>query len=669
VKSPPSPLPTPPDSTGTGDRSTAAPTRKALPRGKSLQDRVKESRMIKNSDSTENFAKDIGWSHVYKSLKLNARVDSWRWSGISTTSTVEAIVVDADTSPQNQQRLRHSRKNPSLRSTSSPLPASRRSSLFTNPNSSRRLVHKRGRITDQTRWSMSSEASGTVGGSSHGPVHHRPYTVHTTTISELKRSENFLEDGYRRRSASLSTTSTSHHPTARSNRSHVVTHLPLRKQRPMSFTSPGGGFSSESRGRAGQDVSDTLPGAISYSAPASRSHSRATSSTSEHLRLRRLAAEDDLHRTLERMESENSYDRYVETSHLKRASNNDQTKSNSGAVDVLSPWSSHAPFAALSMESTSPGIVETGEARVVSLFPHNNHSLQIVDQSRRSEPRTVPYLQQSHLTDQRVPSEGASTPRRTSLPQLLVRSPLRNPREPPSPPALQVIPPTPLDMVSQETGSRRSAVPSSRVRRNAGSISRRFSSMSRPLARGRHSSESFMKTLTRSLSLRSARNVRGHQPLDAHLHPFWKPRGFWDDITDSDSDVDDDEDDDGGGDVVRNSLGVPQQRTIIDGPISLVRQISIGSRRKGRARGVTKSKSSSHPQGFRSGPKSNGQKLPVWAQRFPSLGLGHRSRHSSRQREGEEREMERQALRQKIGHPVLSTGDSRFPTYTNSFAS
>lgn len=650
-----SPLPTPPHSPGAEER--AAAPQPQLQRGKSLRDRLEQSKIVRASDSTENFARDIGWSHVYKSPQLQSRINSWRLSGISTTSTVEAIVVDAETTPQRQQQLRHSRKNPALRSASSPFPASNRSSVPSNPDSPHRLIHKNGKITNKTRWSIGSEASRTSGTFAIADLP-KPEVIQVAVIPERKSSLQSSENSSRRPSASLSTASAGHRPLiGLDHHPSAQKHVLQRKKRPISGSLlPGDG--SEIRGREKQYPPSVPLRGSSLSAPTSRSTSRANSLTSEHFRFRRLAAEEDLHRTLERMESERSVLPRYSAVHARRESSA-QTECESEQWDTLSPPLQYTPFSLPSMESASPGPIEMGEARAVNLFAHNNHSLQIIDQTPQPDSRAVVYLQKS-AGKGRVPVYEPSTPTDAPLPQLLVDSPLRNPRDPPQPPALKVIPPTPADLTPIEDNDRQVGLPSPGTPKKVGSLSRRLGSLKRPTFAASHRSESFVKSLSRTLSLRGARNMKADQPLDANLHPFWRPRGFWDDITDSDSDRDHYDD----GMIVSNSVGVSQKRSVIDGPISLVRHLSDSSRRKRRTGGVTKRTSYGSLSKVRAGNRL--YSLPGLGRHFPFIGLGDvssRLKLSNRRKEDEKREKSRQALREKIGPQVISTGDSRYLAY------
>ena len=666
ITSQPSNLPTPPHSADVEERQSSPQL--PLHRGKSLRDRLEEMKMVRASHSTEQFAQDIGWSHVYRLPDLQNRTNSWRLSGISTTSTVEAIVVEAETPPQRNQQLRHCRKNSSLRSASSPFPASKRDSLLSNSESPHRLVHKKGNITNKTRWSMGSEASraeisrpSRVSLAMSDPV--TPETIHVAVIPERKSSLQSSENTSRRHSAALSMSSAGNSQMVAPVQPPAESHVLLRKKRVMSASLPA---EASMKGR-GKDR--RIPPAVptrgsSLSAPTSRSNSRANSLTSEHFRLRRLAAEEDLHRTLERMESERSVVPRNNVSSARKSSRTHPAETGSDHGDALSPPSQYTPFSQHSMEFGSPGPVEMGEARAVNLFAHNNHSLQIVDQFPQPESRAV-------LSPQKVdrkgglPVEEPSTPKQTALPQLSIDSPLRNPRDPPEPPTVKVIPPTPADLTPVEDNNRQLGFPSPGTStRKTGALSRRFGSLKRPSLGSRHQSESFVRSLGRTLSLRGPRNMKADQNLDANLHPFWRPRGFWDDITNSDSELDEYEDDV----IVSNSLGVPQERTITDGPISLMRRLSDNSRRHRRdGGGITKRSSHGSLSDLRAGRRMN--KKTGWGRQFPFMSLRElqdRLPLSSWRKEDERREKSRQALRSKIGSQIISTGDSRYPAYMPS---
>jgi len=146
----------------------------------------------------------------------------------------------------------------------------------------------------------------------------------------------------------------------------------------------------------------------------------------------------------------------------------------------------------------------------------------------------------------------------------LIESPLKNPREPPQPPDFKVIPPTPIPNFSPTPDhdlarDRNPAPPASNHR-----FSRPITMIKRALSARRYS-DAIPSPLTRGLSHRTRTRTRARarpssyaSDRDTKLHPFWRPRGFWDDISDSDSDSEFGND----GPLVGNSLGMPTAHTV-----------------------------------------------------------------------------------------------------------
>ncbi|KAK0270693.1 hypothetical protein LTR35_013975 [Friedmanniomyces endolithicus] len=206
-------------------------------------------------------------------------------------------------------------------------------------------------------------------------------------------------------------------------------------------------------------------------------------------------------------------------------------------------------------------VVEVCEAKGVALYPHNNHSLLVVQHGvREDEPDNYLGLTNQHL--------GIGTPlfsshvQEPTTPQLAnptihVDSQLTNPRAAPYPPALQVIPPTPCSELERELTNEEDESETSQQRpaTRPGNPQRRQSL----IQRARRFSESFIEQplFGRSASLRSnnkaspqRRQRRRNDPGGASLasetrpqtlSPLWQPRRFWDGY-DSDPDFDDEND-------------------------------------------------------------------------------------------------------------------------------
>jgi hypothetical protein len=636
-----------------------------LKRGKSLRDRLLEAQTQDPSASTERFANIIGWNDSVPiidspDITRQAIEDNRRFSGISTASTIEAYVFEQSPLPKRATTLRHVSKHESLRSVSSPLPGSNRHSMHSNSESVHRLVHKKARLSNQNRWSFGSEVSRSYSLASSA-VLPKTEIIRVAVIPERRSSLNSSGSSSKRQSVSTDS-KTSH--------SRKASDPP-----PTSWQHKRAFSEALNRGRQQQQPPVIPVRASSLSAPTSRTTSRANSITSEHLRVRRQQAETDLRKTLDRMESERLVQNLEEWDlHEQRASMGGKTdgrlprrsvgqstaKSNSlpstflippgdaqdatrhNALGLVVPGSTEwaalrppsvleTPFSQPSFQSASP---EINEARAINIFPHNNHSLQLIEPFPVQESRAVLEVQ------------------RCKLPQIEVDSPLRNPRRPPEPPQFQVIPPTPGDEHDQQLGFDTTQA-----------NSRRMGSVRRP-GGSRHRSESFINSLSRNLSLKNARNLKADQDLDSNLHPFWRPRAFWDDIDNTRTEVPQERSASRG--IVSNSLGLPQERTVINGPASLIRRIS---ERRRQRKGVARQSSHGSLAKFRATRrfhKSSGHGLRL---HFISLqGIQEKLLYAKQRKEDERREKRRALLRRSIGANVISQGDSRFPASNTSLS-
>lgn len=234
-------------------------------------------------------------------------------------------------------------------------------------------------------------------------------------------------------------------------------------------------------------------------------------------------------------------------------------------------------FASTTPFSQFSDTLEVSEATAVSIFPHNNHSLLVVQQGSRvssmtPEPRqllngthlsphdyrevrstpTPPFVDASEHYDDDNKDEQHQQPTLTiepSTPPMQidlshpggVDSPLKNPRPPPEPPKINFIPPTPAEELERQL------VPGP-PKRSDSHPQRRLSLVQR----ARRYSDNLIPTLLSRATSNRARYVsdshrRSHRnpqvptvnDEDGALHPFWRPRGFWDDFDDSDSESED----------------------------------------------------------------------------------------------------------------------------------
>lgn len=220
--------------------------------------------------------------------------------------------------------------------------------------------------------------------------------------------------------------------------------------------------------------------------------------------------------------------------------------------------------------------VEVTEATAVSIFPHNNNSLLVVQQLARGNSMLQEQRQvtgASHLTaqDPRITPAVVSPPatsrqnsneEQSQQPTLTfepstppmqtdplhgnpVELPLENPREPPEPPMINFIPPTPMEELEKPM-----APSPGPPRRSDSNPQRRLS----VLQRARRYSDNLITPLLTRKGASRARDDNEEEKLayrnpqastvndeDGTLHPFWRPRGFWDEFSDSEDDGEEDE--------------------------------------------------------------------------------------------------------------------------------
>lgn len=523
--------------------------------------------------SLEQFRKDIGWpSADNQAVTDTDNPDSQRLSGVSTTaSTVEAMIVD-DPARLTKRMLRHTEKRSSLRSASSPVTRSERTSLDSDPDSHHRLVHKAARITEQDRKSIASEFS-TPAGPTTDAAPHQQFDVVPVVVIPERRSSLKSSSSVRNPSKASSSRRATTEPGSRAS-SLGPAH---KRKQTMSDTVPVFLQNTDSNGH-GVRRPVVPPRRSSLSAPTSANNSRAASLTSESLQSHTLAMEEMQKRRAEQPAPQPAPEPAPQPQRKSMSSDShnvsEAPKTQSiliGVEDIAHLRTPSMPFSLGSMPS-SPGTFELNEATAVSLFPHNNESLLLVDQQMRAEKQKA-----QAQVDVRGESNNPHTPAMPSqnIPRqdaADVDSPWRNPRPAPQPPICQVIPPTPMKELEQQSSKSSDQGQGSGIRR-FGSLRRAWSLRSR--------SESTSATTTASSPVKrsfstSATNRKAGKEIDSRLHPFWRPRRFWDDDssppkspekespTHNQTDMPKENDH-----IVKNSLGMPQPRIILNGPTTI----------------------------------------------------------------------------------------------------
>lgn len=118
------------------------------------------------------------------------------------------------------------------------------------------------------------------------------------------------------------------------------------------------------------------------------------------------------------------------------------------------------PFSQASVETNGTSAADIGEARAISMFPHQNRSILMVDhrpsESSDGDPESQSTERPDRPTITTTEVDGVSVEEpMTPLAQPTftldsVDSPLRNPRDPPEPPAIKFIPATPSGLTPAE---------------------------------------------------------------------------------------------------------------------------------------------------------------------------------------------------------------------------
>ena len=613
----------------------------SLRRGPSLRERIGKSRNSPPNASTERFAKQIDWpvsqDHFDIDRKLR-QVDTRRLSQMSATSTVVSAMV-VETPPQRRQTLRHTNKNPALRATSSPVSGSNRSS-FVSSDTQHRLVHRNTRITDRSnRRSLTSDTSTSLSSN----VARSPMEVSKVTrIPERRSSLKASTHGHLRHLSLGPTRQQSVRPSTAPDEENSFFEIPTSRRRPLSEVLPLS-YTSKSEVRERNKVPPTIPTrSSSLSAPTSRNVSRTASLTSTSLQAHNAQHQLEINQPRPTLHVTEDQDAQGEDSHSSVVED----------LAALRPQSTLVtPYSHTSVHSSTPGTLEVSEATAVSIYPHNNRSILVVQQKARadSQQRDQPTINEEVVSSS---ISDYSTPAKVHRPKQLVDSPLRNPREPPEPPAFTIIPPTPAvstPIVDRDTSRERPT--------SIGTKNGPFAMVKRALSSRRYS-ESFVSPITQSLVRhKTVSNCSPTVVADSKLHPFWRPRGFWDDLSDSESDFGTD------GFLVGDTLGVPQQR-VVSRPSSLSRRFtSLKFRRRSSADAQgyprirrRKSSESTHSYEFIQPERKYANIMPRLGYQVQFVGFaGLRDGLEKRKVRKEEgrRERERARLRSSIGAVIV----------------
>lgn len=500
------------------NEETTSPVTRSL----SLRQRV-EIRQQHRSASTERFAEQIDWPTKEDGFDLDAKlreVDNKRFSQISATSTVvEAMVID--TPPQRRQTLRHTGKIPTLNYDPPHANHSNRSSMVSTGSTRRRLPRNAITPDREKRRSVATDASGSL----HSSVGQARQDIIPVMVIPRRRS-------------SLQPSLSTHRDVTRT----MMLTSP-RQQIPRPTTAPEDGigyFDQPQRERclaavipfttppqAEAPVVEEIPAVVVPSV--STVPKRASNETSQVLSV----ASANIVSSAVQPGQPHPVLHLSEPSEIQGIN---LDRSVAGEWSALRPRSALVtPYSLRSTHSSTPGTLEVNEATAISIYPHTNKSILVIQQTAGGDVNERAGHAAIIAGNANIALPGPIAPTIFHQSRRPLNSPLKNPRDPPQPPDFKIIPPTPANAPPTDDAASRRSPPSPKNR-----LSDTVSLVKRALSARRYS-ESFVSPLTRSLARRSTINTCrptvGDEP-DSKLHPFWRPRGFWDDLSASSSDSD-----------------------------------------------------------------------------------------------------------------------------------
>ncbi|KAL9131565.1 MAG: hypothetical protein Q9217_000522 [Psora testacea] len=501
-----------------------------LKRDLSLRERVELNRHSPVSASTENFAEEIQWPLKNDVRDIDAEVrevNEKRLSEASTDSTVVAAMV-VDSPPKRRQTLRHTGKILDVNATDTITTCSNRSSMVSSHISLRRrdcnYKHPDARLRSSLIPDNPESASTPMARQRNDSlivIPDRRSSFQSSTGSSKRLSKTF----------SVSSRQQSSRPTTAPEELKSYFDVPRRDSRAVSVViQQARPWKPETH--ADKELASSPATQVSLPAvPTSTALSPTTSVTSGGTTALFVPASPParVHSTKASLDTQEAQD-----------PNSDPA--------VTGDWSSFppqsamvTPFSLRSAHSSTPGTLEVNEATALSIYPHTNKSILVIQEiasKDMSKPREQSAIVASNASIA-IPGTLASVLRQESPTQKITDSLLQNPRDPPQPPEfIKVIPPTPANAASSSDDSRIGRSASIRANRTSAplsSIKRAFSA--------RHYSDTFRSPLSRTFSLRNSATRRQSSLVENdegenRLHPSWRPRKFLDEADESDSEID-----------------------------------------------------------------------------------------------------------------------------------
>ena len=500
-----------------------------LQKSLSLRERVERSRHSPRHGSMEKFAEQINWPLKDDVLDIDTELrdmNNNRLSQASTTSTiVEAVVINSP--PQRRQTLRRTSKMPDL---NTPPHSSERNSSITNDSVLQRRLRRTGSPDQELRKSFASTSPDAVV-SNVGKSRRDTAPVIPDRRSSLQSSASGSK--HLSRATSLTSRQQSSRPTTAPEESVGYFDIPRPRDRRTMSVVIHAPTPLKPESRVLHDTPPSVTAEISPpSAPTSSTEgpSKSTSATS-------AGVEAAL--PPETLNAQPSATLHISDALSAQYSGIEQ--SNPGEWSAMRPRSTLVtPFSLRSAHSSTPGTLEVNEATAISIYPHTNKSILVIqhaagdnDSSPKERSAIIAGTANIAIPGPVTPVVNHNTP--PEPPREILDSPLQNPRDPPQPPDFKIIPPTPAN-ASGSLDKRRSP-PKNRLRANR--FSAPVSTIKRAFSARRPRSESFVAPFSRTFSLRGTagnpgRRTKFEEEPQSKLHPFWRPRGY-DEGSDSES--------------------------------------------------------------------------------------------------------------------------------------
>ncbi|KAL6714158.1 hypothetical protein ACLMJK_008652 [Lecanora helva] len=495
-----------------------------LKKSMSLRERVERTRKNPWSASTEKSVSKIDWplKDDLSELDFGVReINDKRLSEASTNSTVvEAVVIKSPV--RRRQTLRRTSKMPDL---TTPPPHSNRNSLVSNDTLQRRRLRRSMSPDQELRKSFVSTSPESIRLEKSKMRHDS-----TPVIPDRRSSLQTTASGSKRHSGTLSFISRqqSSRPTTAPEESVGYFDIPRPRDRRTMSVVVHAPTPVRPEHKALQEPASVAAEPSPPSVPTSTTEelSKSTSVTSAGIE----ASHASLTPNHEPSGSLNVSD-------MQNAQTLGTEQAGTSEWSAMRPRSTGVtPFSLRSAHSSTPGTLEIKEATAISIYPHTNKSILVIqqmpgegDSSPKERSRIIAGNANINLPNPLTPvisQEPPPEPQRET-----VDSPLQNPREPPVPPDLKIIPPTPANASGSLEKRRSSPVRTKRFSAPVSSIKRAFSAR-------RPRPESIIAPFSRTFSLRGtsgepSRRTQADE-TQTKLHPFWRPRNY-DEASDSDS--------------------------------------------------------------------------------------------------------------------------------------